>query len=99
MQAGTHTVHTECYAPSGHNTTFCCKQWVIRLSGADPGIMKGGGLAPREATFPPCSPGKFWIIHSISCNLVQSGSKIDVTSATTDRSAQRHGLRRSVYEI
>ena len=37
-----------------------------------------------------CSPRKFLIIHPISCNLVQSGSKIDVTCVSVCLSVKSH---------
>ena len=68
---------------------------------ADTGIVKGRGGAWHHAKQGALLGGsgmllwKFWIIHSISCNLVQSGSKTYCYCG----SAQRLGLRTHVYEI
>ena len=55
--------------------------------GADPGIMKGGGLVPCGAQ--RALLGGFWgmlprNILNYAFNFLQSGSKIDVTLAAVD---------------
>ena len=69
--------------------------WSGQYTGADPAIVKGRGLAPCEAMCSPRGSGRApsESIHSISCNLVQSGSKVDCYCI----SAQRRGLPVSAF--